>query len=100
MLSGPLGHAPVTCWSPPRAGRVDGTPTYDAPGTGKTLQLVDDEVRRLIDTAHHDVTGLLTAHREQLDNLTAALLQAETLGGIDAYRAAGLPMHADSTREA
>jgi cell division protease FtsH len=65
-----------------------------------TQQLVDDEVRRLIDTAHHDVTGLLTAHREQLDNLTGALLQAETLDGIDAYRAAGLPMHADSTREA
>jgi cell division protease FtsH len=65
-----------------------------------TQQLVDDEVRRLIDTAHHDVTELLTVHREQLDSLTAALLQAETLDGIDAYRAAGLPMRADSIREA
>jgi cell division protease FtsH len=57
-----------------------------------TQQLVDDEVRRLIDTAHHDVTELLTTHRDQLDNLAAALLEAETLDGIDAYRSAGMPM--------
>jgi cell division protease FtsH len=57
-----------------------------------TQQLVDDEVRRLVDSAHRDVTDLLTMHREQLDALTAALLEAETLDGIDAYRAAGLPM--------
>jgi cell division protease FtsH len=41
-----------------------------------TQQLVDDEVRRLIDGAHHDVTELLSGHREQLDSLTTALLQA------------------------
>ena len=69
------------------------------PGEGDpsqaTQQLVDDEVRRLIDAAHGEVTTLLTAHRPQLDNLTAALLRAETLDGIDAYRAAELPMHAN-----
>ena len=62
--------------------------------SGATQQLVDDEVRRLIDGAHHDVTELLSGHREQLDSLATALLQAEALDGIDAYRAAGLPMHA------
>jgi cell division protease FtsH len=69
------------------------------PGAGDpsqaTQQLIDDEVRRLIDAAHDEVTALLTAHRPQLDNLTAALLRAETLDGIDAYRAAELPMHAN-----
>jgi cell division protease FtsH len=60
-----------------------------------TQQLVDEEVRRLIDAAHREVTELLTAHRGQFDNLTAALLDAETLDGIDAYRAARLPMHAE-----
>jgi cell division protease FtsH len=65
-----------------------------------TQQLIDDEVRRLIDTAHREVTDVLTAHREQLDNLTAALLHAETLDGIDAYRAAGMPMHADPAADA
>jgi cell division protease FtsH len=57
-----------------------------------TQQLVDDEVRRLIHTAQHEVTELLTTHRDQLDNLAAALLTAETLDGIDAYRSAGMPM--------
>ena len=57
-----------------------------------TQQLVDDEVRRLIDAARHDATEMLTAHREQLDSLAAALLHTETLDGIDAYRAAGMPL--------
>ena len=58
-----------------------------------TQRLVDDEVRALVDTAHRNVTDLLTAHRHQLDNLAIALLNLETLDGIDAYHAAGLPMH-------
>jgi cell division protease FtsH len=65
-----------------------------------TQRLVDEEVRRLIDTAHHEVNDLLTAHRAQLDNLTTALLEVETLDGIDAYRAAGLPMHISPALEA
>ncbi|HXO06758.1 MAG TPA: ATP-dependent zinc metalloprotease FtsH, partial [Solirubrobacteraceae bacterium] len=44
-----------------------------------TQQLVDDEVRGLIDGAHRDVIDLLTSHREQLNNLAIALLSAETL---------------------
>jgi cell division protease FtsH len=55
-----------------------------------TQQLVDEEVRGLIDAAHRNVTDLLAAHREQLDNLAIALLSDETLDGVDAYRAAGL----------
>jgi cell division protease FtsH len=56
-----------------------------------TQQLMDEEVRRLIETAHQSVSYLLITHREQLDTLAAALLQTETLDGIDAYRAAGMP---------
>jgi cell division protease FtsH len=70
------------------------------PGVGETSeatqQLVDSEVHRLIDSAHSEVTEMLTAHREQLDSLAAALLDAETLDGIDAYRAAGFPMQVES----
>jgi cell division protease FtsH len=65
-----------------------------------TQQLVDDEVRRLIDDAHHHATELLGAHRPQLDALTQALLEAETLDGIDAYRAAGLPLQESQARAA
>jgi cell division protease FtsH len=56
-----------------------------------TQQLLDEEVRRLVDTAHEEVLDLLTEHRQQLENLARALLAAETLDAVDAYGAAGLP---------
>ncbi len=56
-----------------------------------TAELVDAEVRRIVDDGHRAVTELLTAHRDQLETLTRALLEAETLDMIDAYAAAGLP---------
>jgi cell division protease FtsH len=65
-----------------------------------TQQLIDDEVRRLIDDAHQNVTDLLSAHRAQLKALAEALLRSETLDGIDAYRAAGLPMRATDSAAA
>ncbi len=55
-------------------------------------RLIDDEVRRLVDEAHAEVTQLLTDHRNQLDSLSRAVLKAETLDAVDAYRAAGVPM--------
>ncbi|MGA9875444.1 MAG: ATP-dependent zinc metalloprotease FtsH [Solirubrobacteraceae bacterium] len=58
-----------------------------------TQQLVDEEVRRVIESAHHEVTRLLSEHREQLESLTQALLKAETLDASDAYAAAGVPPH-------
>jgi cell division protease FtsH len=57
-----------------------------------TQRLVDEEVRRMIDTAHQEVTSLLTEHREQLESLAQALLSSETLDGLDAYAAAGVPV--------
>jgi cell division protease FtsH len=58
----------------------------------QTQWLIDEEVRRLVDESHADVTQLLTDHRDQLENLTRALLEAETLDAVDAYAAAGAPM--------
>jgi cell division protease FtsH len=58
----------------------------------QTQWLVDQEVQRLVDEAHAEVTRLLTEHRDQLDGLTRALLQTETLDAVDAYRAASVPM--------
>jgi cell division protease FtsH len=67
------------------------------PGVSETspqLQwLIDEEVRRIVDNAHAAVTQLLTEHRGQLDNLSHALLTAETLDAPDAYAAAGVPEH-------
>jgi len=58
----------------------------------QTQWLIDQEVQRIVDDAHVEVTQLLTEHREQLDSLTDALLEAETLDAIDAYAAAGVAM--------
>jgi cell division protease FtsH len=55
-----------------------------------TQELVDTEVRRIVDGAHHDVVLLLTEHREQLDALAHGLLEAETLDQVEAYAAAGV----------
>jgi cell division protease FtsH len=61
-----------------------------SPASAATQQLVDEEVRRIIDEAEHDVLLLLERERQRLDQLTHTLLERETLDGPDAYRAAGL----------
>ena len=55
-----------------------------------TQRLIDEEVRRIVDTAHADTTELLREHRSNLDALVSALLERETLDEVDAYAAAGL----------
>jgi len=53
-------------------------------------RLVDEEVRKLVERAEQEVIQLLTEHREQLDSLAHALLDAETLDAPEAYAAAGV----------
>ena len=56
-----------------------------------TMWLIDQQVQRLIEDAHGEVTKLLTAHRKQLESLAQALLKAETLDAASAHAAAGVP---------
>ncbi|HUA44248.1 MAG TPA: ATP-dependent zinc metalloprotease FtsH [Solirubrobacteraceae bacterium] len=56
-----------------------------------TQRLVDEEVRRIVESAHSEVSTLLREHRANLDALVNALLEHETLDEADAYAAAGLP---------
>jgi cell division protease FtsH len=65
-----------------------------------TQRVVDEEVRRIVESAHAEVTELLGAHRENLDSLVAALLEHETLDQADAYEAAGLPRNTLAREEA
>ena len=55
-----------------------------------SLELVDVEVRALIDRCYVDALHRLTEHRPQLNQLAAALLAAETLDEVAAYAAAGI----------
>ena len=65
----------------------------------RTQWLIDEEVHRLVDEAHAEVAQLLSEHRDELDNLAHALLQAETLDAQDAYAAAGIPMRRTDVRD-
>jgi len=56
----------------------------------QTQQLVDTEVRRIVDQAHERVVRLLTSERGKLDSLAGALLEHETLDEDAAYAAAGV----------
>jgi cell division protease FtsH len=73
-------------------GRQDG---FLLPGTtaasGPTQELVDKEVRRIVDEAEGDVVELLHEERARLEGLATALLEKETLDQIEAYEVAGVP---------
>jgi cell division protease FtsH len=56
-----------------------------------TRQLVDAEVRRIIDEGYDKAVSLLRSNRVKLDALTARLLAHESLDEADAYEAAGFP---------
>ena len=47
----------------------------------KTAEMIDAEIKRLVNDAHTAATKLLTDHRDQLDLLANALLEFETLSG-------------------
>ncbi|MDQ2929074.1 MAG: ATP-dependent zinc metalloprotease FtsH, partial [Pseudomonadota bacterium] len=78
----------------PRDNPYLGTPG-SFPGTRPfgeaTAQIIDSEVRRIIDESYRDALGLLQAHRAPLDALVAALLERETLGEREILEVTGLP---------
>jgi cell division protease FtsH len=68
----------------------DGGNPWGEPTSPRTLELLDEEVRRTVETAYEEVVALLAAERPRLEALVEALLERETLDQIDAYRIAGL----------
>jgi cell division protease FtsH len=62
------------------------------PASEPTQELVDQEVRRIVDESESEVVDLLTEHREQLDALANALLARETLDQPEAYAVAGVSL--------
>jgi len=55
-----------------------------------TKELIDAEVRKIVDECYAEALQQLHDHRAQLDQLAGRLLQAETLDEDDAYAAAGI----------
>ncbi len=57
----------------------------------QTAALVDEEVHKIINDSHEQAKQLLRDHRQQLDDLVAALLERETLDEQEILNATGLP---------
>ena len=91
QMVGRWGMSPVV--GPVTVMAVDSRGTF-LPGAAapseQTQQLVDQEVRRIVDEAYEEVLALLREHRSKLDDLAMALLDRETLEGPDVYAAAGI----------
>ncbi len=54
------------------------------------LDVVAEEVRKLVDECHREATSLLTRNRGRLDAIAKGLLEHETLDEADVYAAAGI----------
>jgi cell division protease FtsH len=85
-----------------------GEEQYYGPGgpvqvSDETRELVDREVRRIVEGCYARARRTLDANRERLESLARALLEHETLDEDDAYRAAGFdreaPADVESTAE-
>ncbi|MBK3575415.1 ATP-dependent zinc metalloprotease FtsH [Streptomyces sp. MBT65] len=78
-----------------RVGRLSALPNdaqqaYGLAAAPQTLDVIDDEMRRIVDECYEEAIRKLRDHRDQLDALAAALLENETLEETDAYRIAGV----------
>jgi cell division protease FtsH len=60
------------------------------PVSQATQELIDGEVRRIVDEEMEATEQLLSDNRDKLDSLADALLERETLDEADAYAAAGI----------
>ena len=60
------------------------------PVSEATQELIDGEVRRIVDEEREATDQLLADNRDRLESLVEALLERETLDEADAYAAAGI----------
>jgi cell division protease FtsH len=59
-----------------------------------TRELIDEEVRRIVDECYDQAQEVLRDNRDRLDRLAEALLRHETLDADAAYAAAGVSRNA------
>jgi ATP-dependent metalloprotease len=69
----------------PALGNVDLASNHDKLST-ETKQLIEQEVRRVIEEGRVRATNLLTSKRKELDFLAKALLDYETLNREEAFK--------------
>jgi cell division protease FtsH len=55
----------------------------------KKAAQIDDEVTRVIEEAHHRVKGILSAHRDVLNDLAHLLIREEVVQGVELRKMLG-----------
>ncbi|MER5428785.1 ATP-dependent zinc metalloprotease FtsH [Streptomyces sp. NPDC002588] len=78
-----------------RVGRLSALPSdaqqaYGLAAAPATLDVIDHEMRRIVDECYIEACQKLRDERDRLDALAEALLEHETLEEADAYRIAGV----------
>ncbi|NNN33026.1 ATP-dependent zinc metalloprotease FtsH [Streptomyces sp. S3(2020)] len=78
-----------------RVGRLSALPgdaqqAYGLSAAPQTLDVIEHEMRRIVDGCYEEACRKLRDHRGQLDALAQALLDNETLEEADVYRIAGI----------
>lgn len=78
-----------------RVGRLSALPSdaqqaYGLSAAPQTLDVIDSEMRRIVDDCYEEACRKLRDNRGRLDALAHALLETETLEEADAYRIAGI----------
>lgn len=69
------------------------------PYSPETAKAIDAEVKRLIDTAYARAKDLISANRDKLEKLAAALLEHETMDGRDIEELLGIKKQKDEDAE-
>ncbi|WP_171114431.1 MULTISPECIES: ATP-dependent zinc metalloprotease FtsH [Streptomyces] len=77
----------------------DAQQAYGLAAAPQTLDVIDGEMRRIVDECYEEACRKLRDHRGQLDALAQALLERETLEEADAYRIAGITRLAKADAE-
>jgi cell division protease FtsH len=76
-----------------------GEQAYGSATSQHTLELIDEEVKRILDECAQEAERTLAEHRDQLDQLAEALLERETLDEADAYAVAGIGRPAETEQQ-
>lgn len=65
--------------------------------SGATHELIDKEVKRIVDEAYHETKKLLITHKAQLEKLASQLLERKTMSAIEVHQLLGIPLRVDTS---